>query len=260
MRTMSARCLRPLAVLAILVVAAPAARAWSPEMHQHVAEQAACLMPPSLRHVLASNRARLDQGATAPWVAAGAAGPSADCDLDRAVLTQTQRVLDLLSQRGPLSMVAYEMGVLSNLVARAQDPTSGGGEDPDEELWAGNFREFVEKRAPRFRIVFDGYLSESLQRDDVAGFARTLCDRSRRYYPVLASSYHLAGGRIADGSTFDDRHPVFGIGELAYAHAISDTAKLWLYIWVRSNGDTSGLPYPDALVAAPAAAPKGAAR
>ena len=255
MNLLHARAVAPLtALLCLSVLHAAPAQAFSPKVDSQVAEQAARLMPVSLQTVLASNIARLDQGTAAIVTAADVralreGSPEALETLENAAFAQTQRVLDLLTSRAPMSTVAYEMGVLSHIVALASDPVNTSDDDAREDDWSSDFEAFTESRLPRFHVVFDGYSSPSLDKDDVKGFFREVEARSRRHYGVLSSSYVGAGGGIAKGATFDDRHPVFGIASLGYAHAIGDTARLWLYVWIRANGDTTGLPFPQALPA-----------
>lgn len=246
MRSLSWRL--PAALLLLLLVPAPAG-AWTDAFHEEAAIQAARLMPQSFQQVLAQNAGRLREGARAPHSGAGTdrqylhAGDSYGT-LDDEIFRQTQRCLDLLSARASFSVVAYELGVLSHLVSLAESPLHVAGDDPRESEWAADFEAYAERKRERFRIVFDGYLSQQLERDDVRGFVDTICARSRRFYPVLASSYHLEDGRLARSASFDDRHPVFGVASLAWARSISDTAKIWLYVWIRAGGDTASLPFP----------------
>jgi hypothetical protein len=240
---------RPLVALTLLAMLPAPAHAWTDTFHEEAAVQAARLMPLSLQQILAQNSGRLREGARAPHAVAGTdrqylhAGGSYGA-LDQEILRQTQRCMDLLGSRAPLAVVAYEMGLLSHLVSLAESPLHVAADDPREPEWAADFEGYADRKRERFRIVFHGYLSSDLERDDVGAFATAICDRSRRFYPVLASSYHLEDGRLARSATFDDRHPVFGIASLAWARTIGDTAKLWLYIWIRSGGDAASLPFP----------------
>jgi hypothetical protein len=251
------RCPFVLATLMLCSLAVPReARAWSPAMHHDVVDHAGRLMPASLQRVLAENIGRLHAGAAAP-LASNDAGylragqPGSRGTLEETIQLQVQRVLDLLGSRAPMSNVAYEMGVLSHYVALANTPAVAGNSDVREADWADAFERFTESRVPRFRLVFDGYWSPSLGKDDVRGFVQECRVRSGRHYDVLSMMYVKADGTIASND-FDDRSPVFGVASLAYAHAIGDTAKIWLYTWIRANGDTTGLPFPQALQVGPA--------
>jgi len=240
-----------LPALALLVAISPPAGAFTNVVHEDVAEQAARLMPTSLRHVLARNIEDLRAGATAP-LPTDEAGLFLYPDgsrgtLDEAVQRQTQRVLDALSRRSTMSVVAREMGVLSHLVALGSDPLHVAEQDARAREWGPQFEQFVESRIPRMRVVFGGYDSPALNRDDVPAFMQECADRTRVTAGLLPQMYVLADGAIARDSAFDDRHPVFGVATLAYAHAITNTARLWLFTWIKANGDASGLPFPQAL-------------
>jgi len=240
--------LRLPAALVLVLLAPAAARAWTDRFHEEAAIQAARLMPLSFQQILAQNAGRLREGAIAPHAQASSDRQYLHAggvygSLDEEITRQTQRCMDLLSARASFSVVAYELGVLSHLVSLAESPLHVAADDPDESAWAADFEAYADRKRERFRIVFDGYLSADLERDDVRGFVRTICERSRRFYPVLATSYHLPDGRIARSTSFDDRHPVFGVASLGWARSISDTAKIWLYVWIRAGGDSTGLPF-----------------
>jgi hypothetical protein len=237
--------------LVLLVVMAPAAFAFTDAVHQDVAEQAARLMPTSLRHVLAHHVDELRAGATAPLPTDDAGlflyPDGSRGTLDEAVQRQTQRVLDALARRSSMGVVVREMGVLSHLVALGSDPLHVTEHDARTRDWGPQFEQFVESRLPRMRVVFGGYDSPALDRDDVPSFVQECAARTRLTASLLPRMYILSDGSVARDSAFDDRHPVFGVASLAHAHAITDTARLWLFTWIKSNGDASGLPFPQAL-------------
>ena len=237
--------------LALLVMLAPGARAFTDAVHEDVAQQAGRLMPTSLRHVLARHVDELKAGATAP-LPTDEAGLFLYPDgsrgtLDEAVQRQTQRVLDALARRSSMGVVVREMGVLSHLVALGSDPLHVAEQDGRAREWGPRFEQFVESRMPRMRVVFGGYESPALNRDDVPSFVQECATRTRLTASLLPQMYVLSDGSIASDKAFDDRHPVFGIASLAHAHAITDTARLWLFTWIKANGDASGLPFPQAL-------------
>jgi hypothetical protein len=236
--------------LSCLAVAAGPAAAWPDAVHVRVVEQSARLMPRSLERVLASHLDRLSEGAKSPVIDERNATPDV---LEAAVQAQTQRVLEALSNRSPMSIVVYEMGALSRLVALAEDPCLASSEDARESEWSPDFEAFTASRMDQYGVVLSGSRSSGLDKDDVRGFAHGIIEKAGPRYPVLTQMYVLGDGRIAKGTSFDERHPVYGVASLAYANSISDTAKLWLYAWIRSNGDASELPFPAMLP--PAAAP-----
>jgi len=236
----------------VLLAATTPASAWTPQYHEQVAVQSARLMPGSLTRVLAQHQGRLREGARAPlklganeslYLHAGGSYGS----LDQSILVQSQRVLDLLQAHSGFDVVAYEMGVLSHLVSLANCPTNVAADDPREPQWGPRFQSYAESRIPKFRVVFDGYLTPTLGRDDIRGFARGIADRSRRHYPLIARAYLNDDGSVKSNGSFSDQHAVFGIASLAYSRSIADTAKIWLYLWIKADGDTTDLPFPQGL-------------
>ena len=157
--------------------------------------------------------------------------------------------MELITQRAPMAQVAREFGVLSHALALASDPVHVVAHDVRTRDWAPAFSSFVENRTPRFHVAFGGYGSPALDRSDVRGMVRASAEVGRRNAPLLSEMFLLPDGSVAKTAGFDDRHPVFGIATLGYSHAITDTAKLWLYVWIKAGGDTSGLPFPQALPA-----------
>ena len=249
---MTRRPLRAGLVAALFLVLAAPAFGWSPRFHEEVSVQAARLMPVSLQRVLAQHQDRLKAGAVAPlklgaheslYLHAGGSYGS----LDHSVLVQSQRVLDLLESQSSFDVVAYEMGVLSHLIALAENPANVAADDPREANWAPRFEKFAESKIGRYRVVFDGYLTPTLQRDDIRGFVNAIADRSRRHYPVVAKAYVDENGAVRGNGAFSERHPIFGVASLAYSRSIADTAKIWLYLWIKAGGDTTELPFPQGL-------------
>ena len=252
----SLRALVPALVSALALssaLSATPALAFTDEVHQDVAEQAGRLMPVSLRAILGKNLKELREGAAAPLPVTedglylypdGSYGT-----LDQTVMRQSQRVLDLLSQRAPMASIVREMGVLSHAVALGSDPIHVTAHDERTADWCGGYERFVQERQPKFRVAFGGYAAPELDKDDVASFVRSCADRTRRNAPLLRGFFLLDDGSVAKISAFDDRHPVFGVASIGYSHAVTDTARLWLYLWIKGGGDVAGVPFPQALPA-----------
>lgn len=241
-------------VAATPILAAGSAGAWTDSTQERIAENAARLMPPALQTVLSLHEDRLLEGARA-----AARLHQADHyqnldtgtgNLAAAIDSQSTRVLRMLNARAPLRDVVYEMGVLSHLVADAQNPLNTSSREIREAEYAEDFERYVERKLDRFPLVFYGYRHPALDRDDYRGFALSALERSSRYYDWLVQDY-LREGKLQDSDTFSDFSFAFGAGALSISHAVCDTASIWLHLWKASHGDTSNLPMTKAPVRIP---------
>ncbi len=90
-------------------------------------------------------------------------------------------------------------------------------------------------------VAFDGYDIPPLN-GDVKGYLETHLAKEARYRRALLYCYYPKG-KLVSSKTFDDRSNAFGVVQLTLSHGVSDTAKLWFYIWRDMGGDTSATPY-----------------
>lgn len=242
--------------LLALLLTPVASLAWTNATQERIAENAARLMPTSLRQVMAIHKESLLRGARE------AAGRGGDADhfqnldsgtgnLASAIETQARRVLGKLNARAPMADVIYEMGALSHFVADAQNPLVTSSREPREAEYAADFEAYVERKLDRFPLVFYGYGSPALEADDYRGFAVAALERSSRYYDWLTQDY-IREGRVVTSEVFTDFSFAFGAGQLAFSHAVCDTASIWLHLWKSANGDLEGLPVQQAPVRIPA--------
>jgi hypothetical protein len=246
------------AALSLLALAGPAC-AWTEHTQQRVAENAARLMPESLRTILAIHKERLLEGARSPRTPHGDGDHFQNLDtgsgsLVAAVETQSRKVLRMLNARSPMGEVVYEMGVLSHLVADAQNPLNTSSREPREADYAEDFEVYVERKLDRFPLVFYGYHSEPLAADDYRGFARGALERASRHYDWLVKDY-VREGEVVTSAGFSDFSFAFGAGALAYSHAVCDTSSVWLHLWRSANGDCTDLPMKEAPVRIPGREP-----
>jgi len=229
-----------------LALPAPGA-AWTKDTHRYVAENAARLMPTTMRAILYTHKDSLLAGAAtvgSPETSEEHNLGGGKSDLRARILAQVQRLEVLLENRAPFREVAREMGVLSHFLADANNPLHTSESDPREGEYYHDYARYVERNLEKFPLVFSGYRAPALVDGDVAGFVDSILDRSRRRYARLGQDY-FRGGKLVSSSQFDEYSFAFGIGALSTSNAVGDTAKLWLHIWEAAGGDTEGLPYAD---------------
>jgi hypothetical protein len=204
-------------------------------------------MPATLRGVLLAHRDRLLAGAAgqdgAGEQALAAGAPDAAEGLPARIASGAARVRRMLEDRAPLEEVAFELGRLSHSLADANDPLLASDADPREPTYRDEYARYLEKQlqAEKFRVVFTGYRDAALQRGDADAFACASLERARRHYARIGQDFYR-DGKLVDSGIFDEFSFAFGVGQLAYSHAVGDVAKLWFRLWEEAGGDTGGLP------------------
>lgn len=252
------RALLILAFVGLPGLAAPAG-AWTPETSRYVAENAARLMPTTLRAILYTHRESLFAGAMRPGSDEGAPEHQigkGTSDLRTRIRDQADLVSRMLEHRAPLRDVAREMGVLSHFIADAENPLNLSDADPREGEYALDYSRYVESNLRKFPLVFTGYHDTDLDRGDVAAFVDAIVARASRQYSRIGQDY-IRQGHLVSSEVFDEFSFAFGIGALATSNAVGDTAKIWLHLWKEAGGEEDGLPYANG--APPAAPPARAA-
>lgn len=230
--------------------------AWSPGTHQYVAENAARMMPRSLRAILYTHREALLAGASRPGSEEGSrehhmhGGETPD--LQGRILQQVQKVEGLLEAQTPFKEVARELGVLSHFISDANNPLHVMDSDPREGEYIQDYSRYIEGNLSKFPLVFSGYWAPNLESGNVDAFVNKVIVRSGRYYKRIGQDY-IRNGKLVRSSVFDEFSFAFGVGALSTSHSVEDTAKIWIYIWKQSGGDMQGLPYGKSSAAAAAA-------
>jgi hypothetical protein len=163
--------------------------------------------------------------------------------LQARIAAQAARVRMMMEGRAPLEDLAFELGVLSHYLADANHPLLASDADPREPTYRESYARYLEKqvRSDKFRVVFTGYRDASLESGDVAAFVKASRQRSGRHYSRIGQDYYR-DGRLVSSDVFDEFSFAFGVGQLSYSHAVGDTAKLWLRLWMEAGGDIEGLP------------------
>ena len=227
------------------VAAAPAA-GWSPQTQIAIGDRAAEIAPPDLRRQLVKHRRELRRGLLAPYEGAEAGYHVKNSDgggaLDRAIRAETERAIEAIRGHRPFSEIVFRLGVVAHFVADANNPLAVDDADPDEATYYADYLRYVESALPRFSVVFYGQGRKVEEAHELDRLLAATLERGRLHYPLIAREYDHAG-RIDGVSDFDDRSTAFGIGSLAFSHAVSDVASVMRYIWIEAGGaDVRRLP------------------
>ncbi|MGH9797165.1 MAG: hypothetical protein ACRD5D_03300 [Candidatus Polarisedimenticolia bacterium] len=226
---------------------APApAFAWTDATRLRMIEDALKISPPALRAVLKHFGKDLGRGMLEPGRhegeeihyqhADGRSGLAA-----RAVERKRTEIGRLIEERKPLRRFAYEMGVLAHLVSDLEFPLNASDADPREPLYHEAYRRYVEERLGKIPFVFDRVPPPPLERGDLRGFALAAAQRAGRNYAHIGKAFKDDGTPTSPAAV-DERSVPFGVASLAYSHAASDIAWVWLSVWRSINGDLEGTP------------------
>jgi hypothetical protein len=149
----------------------------------------------------------------------------------------------LLEDTAPLLEAACTPLPLEEAVARAIDGFSG--ENPDLAGAVGALRDagcaaaalndpgmdaLVASQQTRFRVVFYGW-HPAIRDGDLAAYMG-----ARQAEIAELSARYARTSELPNRSEAVEMSPEFGVASVAYSHAVTDVANVWLYIWIAVNG------------------------
>lgn len=233
---------RMLLCAAVLLAALRPSLAFDAAGRAKIAFDAIRLSPPALGRQLLRHRTDVERGASIADLATE--------DLDttcRRLAADTDAVVAMIDNHRPFRDISRALGRLAGVISLLNHPLWGESDQQSKEDMK-RFAAYFEQRMDRFPLVFSGYEQGPLAEQGPAGLARAIRSRYRGDDERLRQAYHPPGGARVLASGFDDRSVPFAIASLAYSHAVTDVASLWIHLWRRANGDLSGTPYLSAAV------------
>ncbi len=222
----------------VLLLLAPLSLfAYGPKTVQRMTDASLRLAPAALRSALVSYKTDLDAGVSESVEGYGSAPRGEVLD---ALQKEADTIPGLFTARAPFPAVARHFGRAAGLIFLLNDPMMIGG-DPRALDVRLDYYGYIERKLPILVVTFDGYDTPPLH-GDVEAYMKHRLMTEKRYQAAVLFCYFPHGRRVSS-ETFDDRSNAFGVAQLVLSHAVSDTAKTWLYLWKSMDGDLSATPF-----------------
>ena len=225
-------------LLFLIALAIPtAAHAWTPETDLRIAAKASQLAPPDLKFLIDKFEDEFRQGVTLasqedlrkPHRDFGVAGRR---PLRESLEAEIDAAIEMMRKRDSISRFVERLGVISHLVADANNPLHVANSDARLEASHQDFERYVQRRLSVIPTVFYG-----LEIDRELGtYLDGVFERSSSLYPLLSEEYFRHGARRTS-EEFDDRSTAFGVASLSYSHSVTDLVNIYYYIWKEAGGD-----------------------
>jgi len=228
--------LAPAVIFLAFFVAVPLL-AWTRASDQLIANKAAELGPADLRIVLDRFAREFQHGLEKAEADEGSAEHhyfvlSRSGHLRERINQETDAIVKLLRTRRPMPLVAERLGMLSHLIADANNPFHLANDDTRLDIAHDDFEQYFERRMASFPTVFYGL---DPQFEPASYFDKTFA-RTRKLYPLMGEEY-FRDGEARTSADFDDRSTAFGVASVCYSHAVTDLVNLYYYVWKEAGGD-----------------------
>jgi hypothetical protein len=245
MRTPCLLRLMVLAGLAILPVGSGPVLAWTPDTLVVIARHGTTLAPVDLHNQMERHEARFREGVLLPFGDPDSARhvktPDGRGYLDKVIVEEVERAIVAIERHYPFADIIHQLGVVAHYVADANNPLNTSDSDPYERDYSTDYLRYVESAHDRFDVVFNGHGRMIEEPAELEELIQRSLERSRAFYPSIGDEYRRVGA-VNGIELYDDRSTAFGVGSLAFNHAVSDITGVLRYIWLRAGGaDRLGL-------------------
>jgi len=191
------------------------------------------LTPPGLGRQIDRNIAELKRGIQLASQSANGGEPVVA--IAEIIQRQSEIAVGRIVEHQPFSEAVFQMGVVAYFVALANDPVRFSPQDRPEPTYAVDYYRYLEEASQRFAVLYYGEGRDFETIPELEQLIQRSLARNSRQAPLVAQEYRRIG--TVDGRRlFDDRSTAFGIGSLAYSHAVSDIVGVLRYIWIRAGG------------------------
>jgi hypothetical protein len=229
--------MRPLVRLALLPIAALLLCGWTPRTEERIAKKAAQLAPPDLRFLIEKYEPLYLEGVRQAAAAEAREGhhftltPGAK-GLQTRIDAELAAAVGGVKRGDPMSALVRRLGVLSHLVADANNPFLHDDSDQRLNPSRADFESYLDRRLEVMPTVFYG-LDRSFKPDS---YLRRTFERTASLRPLLTEEY-FRGGERRRATEFDDRSTAFGIASICYSRSVTDLVNVYFYVWREAGGD-----------------------
>jgi hypothetical protein len=213
------------------------ANAWTRASDMRISQRSRELAPPDMQLVLRRFEPELARGIERAEADEGSELHhyfvlSRQGKLRERIEQETRGIVAMIRGNKPMALVVEHIGILTHLVADANNPFHTSDADPRLGPLHDDFAQYFERRMAQFPTVFYG-LTDNFQLNN---YLDRMLTRSSRLSPLVSEEY-FRDGAVHESVEFDDRSTAFGVASVCYSHAVTDLVNLYYYIWREAGGD-----------------------
>jgi hypothetical protein len=221
---------------------------WTSRTHQMIVVEASKLTPYELKLLIKAHKEDILAGAILPlrgvkdeshYLLVDGSFGKAHLRIDSEV---TALIKEMRSGKLDLGDFCRRLGIISHFIAEVNNPLLTGDLKRESGWFYNNFVKYTDSKIDTFARTFDGYENVFLESGDFQGFAIASAIRSAGWFRPLKDIYEM-NRRKNLGYDFDEKSIPYATAALAYNYSVTDTAKVWYYIWRSLKGDMSYAPY-----------------